>query len=136
MEREDNIVTLTRIQYNPEDKVIRIARKVNRKVHFASLMDSCPLKHTEFNTHHQTYPGHVVFLNRTLTSHDAHVTHMHIFSCVAQVPTRLKDTWIVLVRAFFEVLFRGTLLDALLLDTMTRIKYVNTTLQSADMLTK
>ena len=51
-------------------------------------------------------------LNRTLTSHDAHVTHTHIFSCVAQVPTRLKDTWIVSVCAFFEVMFHGTLHDA------------------------
>ena len=51
MEREDNIVTLTRIQYNPEDKVTRNARKVNRKVHVASLMVLCHLKHTEFTTH-------------------------------------------------------------------------------------
>ena len=107
-------MTLTRIQYNPQDKVTRNARKVKRKVHFASLMDLCHLKHTEFTTHQQTYQGHVVFfLNRTRTSHDAHVTHTNIFSCVAEVLTRLKDTWIVSVRAFFEVMFPGTLLDAL-----------------------
>ena len=52
-------MTLTRIQHAHQDKVTRNARKVNRKVHFASLMDMCHLKHTEFTTHQQTYQGHV-----------------------------------------------------------------------------
>ena len=67
MEREDNIVTCSRIQYNSRDEVTRNARNVNRKVHFASFMVLCHLKHTEFNTHHQTYQGHVV-LNETSSS--------------------------------------------------------------------
>ena len=67
MKREDNIVIFTRIQYNSRDEVTRNARKVNRKVHFASLMGFCHLKHTEFNTHHQTYQVHVV-LNETSSS--------------------------------------------------------------------
>ena len=54
-------MTLTRIQYDPEDKVTRNVRKVNRKVHFASLMDLCHLKHTEFTTHQKAYQGHVFF---------------------------------------------------------------------------
>ena len=62
-------------------------------------------------------PRACVFLNRTLTSHDAHVTHTHIFSCVAQVPTRVKGHLDCFSPRFLKshsisFVFHGTLLDA------------------------